>query len=678
MHRRSTFTPRDLECMLRNETAEPKPLPLSLLEKITNGFSAEQEIGSGGFAVVYKEKLVSTTVAVKRLTNTLMDEKEFHQEVECLMMVKHKNIVRFLGYCADRQGSMERCNEKFIMADVHQRLLCFEYLPHGSRYEYITDTTHRLQWRDRFQIITGICQGLHHLHQNNIVHLDLKPANILLDANMVPKIADFGLSRCFKEMQSRDLTRKGGTIGYTAPEFFDRTEIRYRHSYRLDIYSLGVIIIEILTGKKGYHDVDKRLNPGMLKNDIMHAIWLSYQQLNPDIKRCVKYCSIFPKRSKLNKDELVHLWIAQGFIKTNCATEDMEDVAEGYVQELVPCSFLQPEEDDYSIKYITILDLLHDLLDKIVGRGYFRIENARSQRGIVWKGDVPRDVRHLFVQNYDGELITKKILALENLRTLIIYVVEKDTPVEEKVIESICNSLPKLRVLAVAFSREHHPITRPSKFSIPESISQLKHLCYLAFRTFKCTVILPSALAELHHIQLLDFGHHSQTSEFTTDNLTNLRYIMCKSVKCPNIGRLISLQALPCNTFTVRNVQGYEIKQLRDLNDLRGNLVINGLENVKGKEEALEANLGAKERITELMLEWDYDDDTRCSPEVEAEVLEGLCPPAKLETLMIEGYKGSRYPEWMVARRTCKIFTYISGVNWDLVLNLRLSLIFVG
>uniref|UniRef100_A0A452XI94 Protein kinase domain-containing protein n=6 Tax=Aegilops tauschii subsp. strangulata TaxID=200361 RepID=A0A452XI94_AEGTS len=602
MHRRSTITPRDLECMLRNETAEPKPLPLSLLEEITNGFSAEQEIGSGGFAVVYKGKLVSTTVAVKRLTNTLMDEKEFHQEVECLMMVKHKNIVRFLGYCANRQGSMERRHEKFIMADVHQRLLCFEYLPNGNLYEYISDTSHRPKWTDHFQIITGICQGLHHLHQHNIVHLDLKPANILLDANLVPKIADFGLSRCFKEMQSRVFTGKGGTIGYTAPEFFDSTEIRYRHSYRLDIYSLGVIIIEILTGKKGYHDVDKvveswskmldisqsdvqveqvrvcaeiglkctdfnpanrpdtkhiisrldereivdiciktsmitsqkvknasnelhkdtpnasgetsseRLNPGMLKNDIMHAIWLSYKQLNPDIKRCVKYCNIFPKRSKLNKDELVHLWITQGFIKTSCVTEDMEDVAEGYVQELVSCSFLQPEEDDYSIKYITILDLLHDLLDKIVGRDYFRIENARSQRGIVWKGDVPRDVRHLFVQNYDGELITKKILALENLRTLIIYVVEKDTPVEEKVIESICNSLPQLRVLAVSFSREHLPITRPNKFSIPESISQLKHLCYLAFRTFKCTVILPSALTELHHIQLLDFGHHSQTS----------------------------------------------------------------------------------------------------------------------------------------------------------------------
>ncbi|XP_037445417.1 cysteine-rich receptor-like protein kinase 10 [Triticum dicoccoides] len=256
MERRSTITPWDLECMLCDETAKPKALPLSLLEEITNGFSYEQKIGRGGFAVVYKGKLENRTVAVKRMSDTYMHEKEFHREVECLMMVNQKNIVRFLGYCADTQGSMERYNGKFVMADVNQRLLCFEYLPRGSLHEYITDTSRGLQWRERYQIITGICQGLHYLHQKDIVHFDLKPANILLDDNLVPKIADFGLSRCFAEMQSRVITLIAGTFGYMAPEFCDHTEITYRHSYRLDIYSLGVIIIEILTGKRGYHAVD--------------------------------------------------------------------------------------------------------------------------------------------------------------------------------------------------------------------------------------------------------------------------------------------------------------------------------------------------------------------------------------------------------------------------------------
>ncbi|XP_071681890.1 cysteine-rich receptor-like protein kinase 10 [Lolium perenne] len=257
MDLRSSITPWDLECMLCDETAEPKALPLSLLEEITDSFSDEQRIGSGGFAVVYRGMLKNRTVAVKRMSNTHMYEKEFQREVECLMMVRHKNVVRFLGCCADTQGSMERYNGKYVMADVQQRLLCFEYLPKGSLLEYITGTSHGLPWRNRYQIIKGICEGLHYLHRKNIVHLDLKPANILLGDNWVPKITDFGISRCFDDMQSQFITRIGGTNGYLAPESFNHTEVTYRHSYRLDIYSLGVVIIEILTGKKGYHDVDK-------------------------------------------------------------------------------------------------------------------------------------------------------------------------------------------------------------------------------------------------------------------------------------------------------------------------------------------------------------------------------------------------------------------------------------
>lgn len=247
----------DLECMLCDETAEPKALPLSLLEEITDGFSDQRQIGSGAFAVVYKGVLENRTVAVKRMSNTYMYEKEFQREVECLMMVNHENVVWFLGYCADTQGTMARHEGKFIMADVQQRLLCFEYLPKGSLHEYITDTSRELRWRDRYQIITGICQGLHYLHQKNILHLDLKPANILLDDSWVPKITDFGISRCFDQMQSQVITSIAGTPGYLAPESFNCTEVTYRNSYRLDIYSLGVITTEILTGEKGYHDVDK-------------------------------------------------------------------------------------------------------------------------------------------------------------------------------------------------------------------------------------------------------------------------------------------------------------------------------------------------------------------------------------------------------------------------------------
>ncbi|VAH93721.1 cysteine-rich receptor-like protein kinase 26 [Triticum urartu] len=264
MDRHSTPTRSDLECMLRDEKAEPKALPLSLLEDITNGFSEEREIGRGGFAVVYKGMLENgAAVAVKRISIPFMFEKEFHREVECLIKASHQNVIRFIGYCADSQGKAESYDGKFVMADVQQRLLCFEYLPHGTLDKYITDVSCGLDWRKRYRIINGICKGLHYLHENRILHLDLKPPNILLDHNMLPKIADFGLSRRFDEKQSRAITANMcGTFGYLAPEFVNGVI-----TYRFDLYSLGVIIIEILTGKKGYHDVDD-----------VRTVWVLFQK----------------------------------------------------------------------------------------------------------------------------------------------------------------------------------------------------------------------------------------------------------------------------------------------------------------------------------------------------------------------------------------------------------------
>jgi serine/threonine protein kinase len=256
MDYRASTTPRDLESMLFDESIEPKALPLSLLEHITNGFSNDHEIGRGGFGVVYKGILENANVAVKKLSNAYMYEEEFYRELESLMKVKHKNIVRFLGYCVDTQGRAESYNGKFVMVDVHQRLLCFEYLPNGSLADYITDSSAGLEWRMRYKIIKGICEGLNYLHRNHIVHFDLKPANILMDENMVPKISDFGLSMCFQDKGTQVLlTEMGGTIGYLAPEFFASGRI----TSKFDLYSLGVIIIEILTGKKGYEEVQNVL-----------------------------------------------------------------------------------------------------------------------------------------------------------------------------------------------------------------------------------------------------------------------------------------------------------------------------------------------------------------------------------------------------------------------------------
>lgn len=267
---------RDLECMLSDETAEPMALPLPLLRHITDDFSDEHilgrdeflvfyttEIGSnkhilwrGGSGLVYKGKLGDRTVAVKRISDDYLDEKEFQREVECLMMVKHRNIVRLLGYCAETHGIMVTHEGKLVIPDVIQRWLCFEYLPKGSLDKYITGTSHKLQWTDWFQIITGICQGLTYLHQKSIVHLNLNPTNILLDDNFVPKITGFPLSRCAVELLDWATILNCRTCGYMPSEYHSVTKMTCRCAYNRDMYSVGLIIMEILTGKRWFDDID--------------------------------------------------------------------------------------------------------------------------------------------------------------------------------------------------------------------------------------------------------------------------------------------------------------------------------------------------------------------------------------------------------------------------------------
>ncbi|KAF6986747.1 hypothetical protein CFC21_004467 [Triticum aestivum] len=236
-----------LEHILLDESAKPMQLSFSLLQDITNCFSDDRQIGRGGFAVVYKGMVRHAIVAVKKLTFN-MEEKKFDKEVECLVKAKHKNVVRILGYCAETQKTIGDHEGKFVMADIRNWLLCFEYVPNGSLHKYITDASQGLEWRKRYEIIKGICEGLCYLHDKRILHLDLKPDNILMDDHMVPKITDFGLSRCLDEDQTQVTTTIiYGSIGYLAPEFF-----KGKFTFMSDIFSLGVTIVEILTGERGY------------------------------------------------------------------------------------------------------------------------------------------------------------------------------------------------------------------------------------------------------------------------------------------------------------------------------------------------------------------------------------------------------------------------------------------
>ncbi|VAI81505.1 unnamed protein product [Triticum turgidum subsp. durum] len=228
---------------------KPTNLSLALLKDITENFSDDREIGHGGFATVYKGVLRNGNIAVKRIRNShSINETLFYREVDSLLNIKHKNVVRFLGFCAstDQIAIQIAGSKRHIYAEVRERLLCFEYISNGSLQKYVTDELRGLEWNTRYGIIRGICEGLHHLHtEKHIYHMDLKPGNILLDNDMVPKITDFGLSRLDEKSKTMSEDRLG-SLGYCAPEYISEGNM----SFKSDMYSLGKIIIELVTGGK--------------------------------------------------------------------------------------------------------------------------------------------------------------------------------------------------------------------------------------------------------------------------------------------------------------------------------------------------------------------------------------------------------------------------------------------
>ncbi|VAI63784.1 unnamed protein product [Triticum turgidum subsp. durum] len=233
-----------LEGILSDPSAEPIRLSYGLMKFITENFS--NEIGRGAFGVVCKGELQNGVVAVKMSNAYSVTDKQFMDEVKCLKSANHKNIVRFLGYCADTKEEIMPLDGTFVMAGERYRLLCFEYVPEGNIREYLQqEKAQGDDWSVRYNMIRGISQGLHFLHNKQINHLDLKPENIMLDAEMEPKITDFGLSRFLGQGQSKMITQHiVGTLRYIAPEIIDEGEI----SFKSDIYALGIIIIELLTG----------------------------------------------------------------------------------------------------------------------------------------------------------------------------------------------------------------------------------------------------------------------------------------------------------------------------------------------------------------------------------------------------------------------------------------------
>ncbi|KAI3778478.1 hypothetical protein L2E82_07812 [Cichorium intybus] len=211
---------------------------LNEIAKATTNFSIDNKIGEGGFGPVYKGVLKDgQVVAVKRLSETSQQGlDEFKNEVICVAKLQHRNLVKLLGYCIHGK----------------EMILIYEYMDNKSLDLFLFDETRSLMlnWPKRFHIIHGIARGILYLHQDSrlqIIHRDLKAGNILLDAEMNPKISDFGLARKFVGQDDMAKTKNViGTYGYISPEY----AVHGRFSVKSDVFSFGVIVLEIVSGKK--------------------------------------------------------------------------------------------------------------------------------------------------------------------------------------------------------------------------------------------------------------------------------------------------------------------------------------------------------------------------------------------------------------------------------------------
>ncbi|KAF5765342.1 putative protein kinase RLK-Pelle-LRR-IX family [Helianthus annuus] len=205
------------------------------LKKATNNFSQLNILGRGGSATVYQGELKDgTKIAVKRTESV----HEFKSEVSVLTKVRHTRLVALRGYCLDGDQRL---------------LLAIEYMPQGTLTHFLFDWKKHglkpLEWRQRLMIALDVARGVEYLHcfgHQSFIHRDLKPCNILLGNDMRAKVADFGLARPLPLGKDSFVTKVAGTFGYFAPEYAEMGEV----STKIDVYSFGVILMELITGRR--------------------------------------------------------------------------------------------------------------------------------------------------------------------------------------------------------------------------------------------------------------------------------------------------------------------------------------------------------------------------------------------------------------------------------------------
>ena len=287
------------------------------VKKMTDSF--KEKLGQGGFGSVYKGKLHDgCLVAVKVLDESKANGEDFINEVATISRTSHVNIVSLLGFCFEGV----------------KRALVYEFMPNGSLEKFVfnensTENIRQLDWDMYYQISLGIARGLEYLHRGcntRILHFDIKPHNILLDADFVPKISDFGLARICKRKESLiSMLGPRGTIGYIAPEVVCRSFGGISH--KSDVYSYGMMVLEMVGGRKN-------ANIGAEStSEIYFPHWI-YKRLELDEELGLKNITNEGDRVKVRQMIIVSLWCIQTNPSSRPAISKVIEMLEGSLDSL--------------------------------------------------------------------------------------------------------------------------------------------------------------------------------------------------------------------------------------------------------------------------------------------------------------------------------------------------------
>ncbi|XP_027345111.1 putative disease resistance protein At3g14460 [Abrus precatorius] len=384
-------------------------------------------------------------------------------------------------------------------------------------------------------------------------------------------------------------------------------------------------------------------------NDVLPALRISYLHLPAHLKRCFAYCSIFPKQHRLDREDLILLWMAEGLLQQS-SEKELELVGSECFKELLSRSLIQKDEAVAEDKF-RMHDLIYDLARLVSGKRSHYLDCR----------EIPKNVRHLtFSRNrYD---VSKKFDGFYKLKSLRTFLpLDKwDCNITSKVPQDL---LPKLKCLRVLSLSKYNNITE-----LPNSINMLVHLRYLDL-SYTSVKRLPDATFKLYNLQTLKLSNCKSLVELPAQigNLVNLRHLDISDTNLMEmpiqIYRLQNLRTL--TSFIVGKEDGLRISELRKFPCLQSKLSILKLHDFD-PSYAFQAKLKNKEQIEELMLEWGSDPQ---DSQTEKAVLDNLQPSTMLKKLSIRCYNGTRFPEWIGDSSYCNVRVLrISDCNYCVLL----------